>query len=74
MCDVKFTLQSMSDSTDGGGKNDKNHDKHEKHEKATTPNDPEANTEELRQNIRKAETDKMRIEAKIEALRLGGGM
>ena len=47
----------MSDSTDGG-KNDKNdkHDKHEKHDKgATTPQDPDANMEELRQNIRKAE-------------------
>ena len=35
--------------------------------------DPEARIEELRQLIRKAETEKMKAEAKIEVMKEGGG-
>ena len=57
-----------------GKDKDHKHDKHDKDHKdgASSPVDPEMRLEEYKQNIRKAETGKMKAEARIEALRAGG--
>lgn len=42
-------------------------------EGAASVGDPEARIEELKQVIRRAETEKMKAEARLEALKEGGG-